>query len=75
MAVLRDDVAAHPRIVAYYIAEETAGLRKFLISELPEFMIPEDLVALREFPRLPNGKVDRKSLPVPPIGSRGRGDH
>ncbi|KAK0640627.1 hypothetical protein B0T16DRAFT_200677 [Cercophora newfieldiana] len=29
---------------------------------LPGFMVPGDIVVTREFPRLPSGKVDRKSL-------------
>ena len=67
VAVLREDVLACPRIVAYYVAEgEAFGLRQFLVAELPEYMVPADLVALAELPLLPNGKLDRKSLPAPP---------
>ena len=40
------------------------SLRAALEERLPEHMIPSAIVVLEDFPRLPNGKVDRKSLPV-----------
>lgn len=65
--VLRDEAAAYPRIVAYYVGEaDAAGLREFLASELPDYMVPADLVALAEMPSLPNGKIDRISLAALP---------
>jgi amino acid adenylation domain-containing protein/FkbM family methyltransferase len=41
------------------------NLRKWLGSKLPDFMIPSAFVPLSEFPRLPNGKIDRRALPQP----------
>lgn len=47
-------------------AEVTAGeLRAFLASRLPATMVPSLFVPVRDFPRLPNGKLDRASLPSP----------
>jgi amino acid adenylation domain-containing protein len=40
-------------------------LRSFLDGRLPDYMIPATFMLLEEFPLSPNGKVDRKALPVP----------
>jgi amino acid adenylation domain-containing protein len=46
-------------------APDAAELRKFLRKTLPEFMLPSRFVTLERLPLLPNGKVDRRSLPAP----------
>lgn len=42
-------------------------LRKHLRRTLPDFMVPEVFVTLEHLPQLPNGKIDRKLLPLPGI--------
>lgn len=42
-----------------------ADLKDFCRKHLPEAMIPTRFVMLKTLPKLPNGKVDRKSLPKP----------
>ena len=37
-------------------------VRSYLRSQLPKHMLPSILVALDQFPKLPNGKVDRVAL-------------
>lgn len=46
--------------------EDLASIKSKIMSAceawLPNFMIPNEIVVLDEFPRLPSGKVDRKSM-------------
>jgi AMP-binding enzyme/Phosphopantetheine attachment site/AMP-binding enzyme C-terminal domain len=51
-----------------------AGLKKFLASRLPPFMVPAVIVTLDRFPLTPVGKIDRSALP--PVESfRSESDH
>lgn len=58
------------RLVAYLVAPSApsdliTGLRLHLSTKLPDYMVPSEYVLLKALPLLPNGKVDRKALPVP----------
>ncbi|MCD2182582.1 MupA/Atu3671 family FMN-dependent luciferase-like monooxygenase [Rhizobium sp. GN54] len=57
------------RLVAYVTAGKTqpvvSGLRALLATKLPDFMVPSQIVVLERMPLTPNGKIDRKALPVP----------
>src|SRR5713101_2723987 len=60
------------RLVAYVVTApgRTAimnELRCELAQTLPEFMMPSSFVFLEDFPLLPNGKIDRRALPVPTV--------
>jgi thioesterase domain-containing protein/acyl carrier protein len=44
-------------------------LRTHLRASLPDYMVPQHFVELARMPLLPNGKLDRKSLPQPDAGA------
>jgi hypothetical protein len=46
---------------------ESIQLRKHLRANLPEYMIPQHFLTVESIPMTPNGKVDRRSLPVPVV--------
>ncbi|MCP4150945.1 MAG: amino acid adenylation domain-containing protein, partial [bacterium] len=43
----------------------TSQLTAHLATGLPEYMIPRDFVSLEKIPLTPNGKINRKALPLP----------
>jgi len=67
VVLAREDRPGERRLVAYVEGDnlEAATLKAALKSRLPEFMVPAVVVALPSLPRLPNDKLDRKSLPAP----------
>jgi amino acid adenylation domain-containing protein len=66
-------VPGDTRLIAYMVHQNEVPapevLRQYLKQRLPDYMLPSDFVILEELPRLPNGKIDRRSLPTP-SGSR-----
>ncbi|PZQ33142.1 MAG: non-ribosomal peptide synthetase [Stenotrophomonas acidaminiphila] len=70
VVVTREDRPGDVRIVAYLTptpgaVPAPAALRQQLRERLPGYMVPQHFVTLQTFPLLPNGKIDRKSLPPP----------
>lgn len=59
-------------LVAYLVADRQISsqkMKKYLIEQLPEYMIPTYFVQLDQLPLTPNGKVNRKALPEPVVRS------
>jgi amino acid adenylation domain-containing protein len=68
--VVHDDPHNEKRVVAYIVENHTGappwdGLRNFMESRLPDYMVPSVLVRLDGLPISPDGKVNRQALPVP----------
>ncbi|MFE2070800.1 amino acid adenylation domain-containing protein [Streptomyces sp. NPDC059467] len=71
------------RLVGYLTARDPGGaldldeVRAHLRRTLPVVMVPSSLMLLDALPQTPNGKVDRRALPVPqaPVGLSGEPPH
>jgi amino acid adenylation domain-containing protein len=73
VVMLREDVPGQARLVAYVVPQGAMPsrdlLREFLSRWLPDHMVPGLFIELSDIPVLPNGKTNRRALPVPPSGS------
>ncbi|BAU67247.1 amino acid adenylation domain-containing protein [Stanieria sp. NIES-3757] len=70
VVVAQEDRSNNKRIVAYIVPQSNSVptatiLRQFVQTKLPEYMVPSAFVILASFPLTPNGKIDRKALPIP----------
>ncbi len=60
----------HKQLLAYIVVDEpecfnTDLLRQQLARQLPDYMLPGNIVVLAAFPLTNNGKIDRSKLPEP----------
>jgi amino acid adenylation domain-containing protein len=71
VVVARPDTVGTTALVAYVRPKSASfdieGVRDRLRRFLPDYMIPQYLVRVAEYPLTPNGKVDRKALEARPI--------
>ncbi|MBV9769538.1 MAG: amino acid adenylation domain-containing protein, partial [Bryobacterales bacterium] len=71
--VLTDDEKEGQRLVGYVVPSgaklDVHALREFLKERVPEHMIPAAFAIVESLPKTTSGKLDRKALPVPEIGS------
>lgn len=67
VVVYREPTPGDQRLVAFVVADKQApalsDVRAELRQNLPEYMLPNDLVTLDALPLTPNGKIDRNRLP------------
>ena len=73
VVVAREDRPGDQRLVAYLVAESEIDIDKVhqsLQQYLPEYMIPNHILALEALPLSSNGKVNRKALPAPDLAAQ-----
>lgn len=89
LVMARKDLPGGHQLVAYVVPKDfdpgqdhvqrqafLEGLRTQLEATLPKFMLPSFFVALPAFPLNPNGKIDKKLLPLPEVRtSRMKAEH
>jgi len=67
--VVATSTPAGDQLVGYATVDpavvEPEELRLHVKSFLPDYMVPAQIVLLESLPRLPSGKLDRRSLPAP----------
>jgi hypothetical protein len=54
-----------PEMAAYVCVEDNRVLtevRRELRERVPEYMVPDQFICIKDFPRLPNGKIDIQAL-------------
>ncbi|AZT97659.1 hypothetical protein CXR27_12105 [Brevibacterium aurantiacum] len=84
-AVIAADHPAGGKYLAAYYTTDTDGqgtsaptsmdetLRSFTADRLPEYMVPTVFIRIDSFPTTPNGKLDRRALPAPDLGTLSTG--
>ncbi|MFW6357635.1 MAG: amino acid adenylation domain-containing protein, partial [Chroococcales cyanobacterium] len=70
VVMAREDEPGNPYLAAYLVVQDSSNfsvseLRNALEKQLPDYMIPAAFVVLDEIPLTPNGKVNRRALPMP----------
>ncbi|MCR6105082.1 amino acid adenylation domain-containing protein [Salipaludibacillus agaradhaerens] len=74
-----EDSQGDKRLVAYVVplvgdTFDDVRLKHDISASLPNYMVPSAVVPLESFPLTPNGKIDRKALPLPEMESH-KGGH
>jgi amino acid adenylation domain-containing protein len=74
VVIPREHPSADKYMCAYIVLKNPgsiniSALKEYLAVELPDYMIPTFFVELERIPLTPNGKLNRKLLPEPEIGT------
>jgi acyl-coenzyme A synthetase/AMP-(fatty) acid ligase/acyl carrier protein len=65
-----EDILGTKRLVGYIVMKSDgsrAKMEQWLKTYLPDYMVPTIWVQLEQMPLTPNGKIDRKALPLPDL--------
>lgn len=70
VVVVQEADADDKRLVGYVVPSNPRALtapvlQQWLATKLPKVLVPSALVFMSEFPKTPNGKLDRRALPKP----------
>jgi amino acid adenylation domain-containing protein len=70
VVITHTENSGEKRLLAYCVLKNNQSLtanelQEFARKKLPFYMIPAAFIQLNVFPLTPNGKIDRRSLPVP----------
>ena len=70
VVIVSEQLSGNKCLIAYIVSKSesdtsSSKLRQYLLSKLPEYMVPSVFIRLESLPLTPNGKIDRKALPEP----------
>ena len=74
VVVVREDMLGDKRLIAYVAPKgerqpNVNQLKAYLTEQLSEYMVPAVIIVLDKIPLTPNGKADRRALPIPASGT------
>lgn len=71
-AVVKQSIQNREFISTYYVSNKRISaneFREYLSKYLPKYMVPSYYIPLDDLPYTPNGKIDKKNLPLPTLMS------
>jgi len=79
LVLVREGSKGSTQLVAYVVPRRLGSgqtllgeaVREYVGTILPNYMCPSAYVLIERFPRLPNGKIDARSLPAPHVDLHG----
>lgn len=73
IVIAHQDAQSEYYLCGYYISDEEISRKEWdthLSRSMPEYMIPSFYIRMDQFPLSANGKINRKSLPLPDVHTR-----